>query len=70
MITVEEANVFSASSVGKFVFANGGIVRIDTYLSATRVEGEIIKKLTSTIEVVARAWQIKENIFTASLGSL
>lgn len=70
LITVEEANVFSASSVGKFVFANGGIVRIDTYLSATRVEGEIIKKLTSTIEVVARAWQIKENIFTASLGSL
>lgn len=68
LITVEEANVFSASSVGKFVFANGGIVRIDTYLSATRVEGEIIKKLTSTIEVVARAWQIKENIFTANLG--
>lgn len=67
-ITVSEATVFTVDSVGKFIFANDGIVRVDTYIDSLSVSGEIIKKFSSTVEVVARAWQIKENIFTAALG--
>ena len=59
---------FKPKDVGKYVFINDGIVRIDLYVSPKEVQGEIMLKLTSMVESIANAWIIKDNIFTKELG--
>ncbi len=66
--TTTEAQAFTAADINKFVFINEGIVRIDSYVSPSRVSGEILLKLNTDIEAVANSWSLKQDIFEANLG--
>lgn len=68
VVTVGEANVFKPTDVGKFIFINSGIVRIDVFENASNVLGEVLLKLTSVVEAIEGAWVIKENVFNENLG--
>ncbi|SSP30244.1 phage-like protein [Acinetobacter pittii] len=67
-ITPEEAVAFNSSIVGKYIFINSGVIRVDRYVSATQVTGEILVKLSANVEAIARSWTIKEPIFNETYG--
>lgn len=67
-ITPEEAVAFNAQTVGKYIFINSGVVRVDRFISTTQVSGEILVKLSANIEAIARSWTIKEPIFNSIFG--
>lgn len=67
-VTVDEASAFRPTDVGKYIFINEGIFRIDTYISRSSVSGEILVKLKADIEAIAKAWVIKAAIFSSDLG--
>ncbi|MEB6558767.1 hypothetical protein [Acinetobacter baumannii] len=67
-ITPEEAVAFNAQTVGKYIFINSGVVRVDRFISTTQVSGEILVKLSANIEAIARSWTIKEPIFNSTFG--
>ena len=67
-IAPEEAVAFNAQTVGKYIFINSGVVRVDRFISATQVSGEVLVKLSANIEAIARSWTIKEPIFNNTFG--
>lgn len=67
-IKPEEAVAFNAQTVGKYIFINSGVVRVDRFISTTQVSGEILVKLSANIEAIARSWTIKEPIFNSTFG--
>lgn len=67
-ITPEEATAFNSSIVGKYIFVNSGVIRVDRFISATQVTGEILVKLSANVEAIARSWTIKEPIFNETYG--
>lgn len=66
--TVSEANAFTADDVNKFLFINEGIVRIDQFVSASTVVGEVLQKLNTDIEAITNSWSLKQDIFELNLG--
>lgn len=67
-ITPEEAVAFNSSIVGKYIFINSGVIRVDRYISGIQVTGEILVKLSANVEAIARSWTIKEPIFNETYG--
>lgn len=67
-ITPEEAVAFNSSIVGKYIFINSGVIRVDRFISGIQVTGEILVKLSANVEAIARSWTIKEPIFNETYG--
>ncbi|WP_180036085.1 MULTISPECIES: hypothetical protein [unclassified Acinetobacter] len=67
-ISIEEATAFNSSIVGKYIFVNSGVIRVDRFISQTQVSGEILVKLSANVEAIARSWTIKEPIFNETFG--
>lgn len=67
-ITPEEAVAFNRSIVGKYIFINSGVIRVDRFISGIQVTGEILVKLSANVEAIARSWTIKEPIFNETYG--
>lgn len=67
-ITVADAQAFKVSDVGKYIFINEGIVRVDQFISANEVKGEVLVKLNADIEAIANSWTFKHNIFSSEYG--
>ena len=57
-----------ASDVGKFVSINGGLVRIDAYISDIQVRGIIVKELSSAVSAQANAWVLMGSVWSSQLG--
>lgn len=67
-VSVGATEAFKESDVGKYVFINEGIVRIDSYVSTSVVTGEVLLKLNADIEAIANSWVMKDKIFSENLG--
>lgn len=67
-VTNEAASVFTASSVGSIVEINGGQVKITEYINPSKVNGEVLVKLTSTVQAIAKSWALKSIAFSATAG--
>lgn len=67
-ISQDVVNAFTSSDVGKYIFINEGIVRVDSFVQGDTVKGEILVKLNSGIEAIARSWTFKTRIFTEIEG--
>ncbi|QBQ15607.1 phage nozzle protein [Acinetobacter haemolyticus] len=67
-VTNEAANVFTASSVGAIVEINGGQVKITEYIKPAVVNGEVLVKLTTTVQAIAKSWVLKSIAFSATAG--
>lgn len=61
-------DTFTQADIGKYLFINEGIVRIDSFVATDTVKGEILLKLKSDIEAIARSWTFKSATFTATNG--
>lgn len=59
-------DVFRATDVGRFVRINSGVVKINTFTSATSAKGEILKVLLSTD--VSTSWTLETEQWSAALG--
>jgi hypothetical protein len=64
----EQANVFKPSDIGSIVQINGGQVKITEYVNPSRVNGEILVKLTSMVQAIAKSWVLSSVAFSASAG--
>ena len=67
-VAQDAVNTFTQADVGKYLFINEGIVRIDSFVATDTVKGEILLKLKSDIEAIARSWSFKSATFTAMNG--
>lgn len=67
-ISQGSVNVFSDADRGKYIFINEGIIRVDTVQSGDTLSGEVLLKLNSDVEAIARSWVFKLPIFSSSLG--
>ncbi|MEB3790137.1 carbohydrate-binding protein [Acinetobacter sp. IK40] len=67
-VSNEEANVFKPSDVGSIVQINGGQVKITEYVDPSRVNGEVLVKLNSNIQAIAKSWVLRSVAFSASSG--
>lgn len=56
------------TDVGSYVKVNKGMVRITTYTSASQVEGEIVKELSSDDAAPAGAWSVEAPSWFDALG--
>jgi len=59
-------DLFRSTDVGKFVLIHGGVVKINTYTSATQVSGEILKELSSTD--ASLSWTLESETWNATNG--
>ena len=57
-----------ASDVGKFVYLNGGLVRLTAFTSAQVMQGIIISVLDSDLEAAAGAWTLESHSWSAANG--
>lgn len=67
-LTLGAAGWRSASSVGKYVKINGGLVKITGYTSTTVVDGTVQQALTSTAAAIANSWTLNASIWNAASG--
>ncbi|MFH4171272.1 carbohydrate-binding protein, partial [Acinetobacter baumannii] len=67
-VTNEAANVFTPSNVGSIIEINGGQVKITQYVGPSRVNGEVLVKLTSAVQAIAKSWVLKSIAFSATAG--
>ncbi len=67
-VTNEAANVFTPSNVGSIIEINGGQVKITQYVDPSRVNGEVLVKLTSAVQAIAKSWVLKSIAFSATAG--
>ncbi|NAR66884.1 carbohydrate-binding protein [Acinetobacter haemolyticus] len=67
-VTAGNASVFTTDSVGSIVEINGGQVKVTEYISATKVNGQVLVKLTSNIQAIAKSWSLKSIAFSAETG--
>ncbi|MGE8646233.1 hypothetical protein [Acinetobacter vivianii] len=63
-ISQDVVNAFTSSDVGKYIFINEGIVRVDSFVQGDTIKGEVLVKLNSGVEAIARSWTFKNRIFT------
>lgn len=62
------ADGWRSGDVGKHVQINGGLLRIETFTSATVVQAKILTALTSDVEAPASAWVLEAPVWSAALG--
>ncbi len=67
-VSANEADSFSESDVGSYIFINDGIVKITRYISPTQVGGEVLKKLEAVTEAIERSWSITPPAFNNTDG--
>ena len=67
-VTDGDASVFTSEHVGAVVSINGGQVKITSISSSTIAMGEIMVKLTTDIQAIAKSWTLNSLAFTASTG--
>jgi hypothetical protein len=60
------ADLFRSTDVGKYMYINGGVVKITTYVDAQTVKGEIIRVLDDT--TASFDWTIEDAIWSDALG--
>jgi hypothetical protein len=60
------ADLFRSTDVGKYVYINGGVVKITTFVSVTVVKGELIRVLDSTTP--SFDWTLEDEIWSDALG--
>lgn len=59
-------DVFRAADVGKYILANGGVLKIITVTSATTIEAEVIKTLNS-LDATGQ-WTLEDPTWTSTRG--
>ncbi|ENX36326.1 hypothetical protein F889_00488 [Acinetobacter colistiniresistens] len=67
-VTEEAANVFKHSHVGSIVEINSGQVKITEYIDPSKVNGEIMVKLASDVQAIAKSWSLKTLAFSNENG--
>ena len=67
-LSISTATVFTAADIGKYIFINAGVVRITGYTDPHIVSGYVLQKLTSAVQAIAKAWVLKDTVFTLDLG--
>jgi hypothetical protein len=61
-------NCWRSSDVGKLVRINGGLVKVDTYTSATQVSGKIKQVLSATVGAPANSWTLEASLWSSANG--
>ncbi|WP_151838171.1 MULTISPECIES: phage nozzle protein [unclassified Acinetobacter] len=67
-VSDEAANVFTPLSVGAVIQINGGQVKVTEYVSPSRVNGEVLVKLNSAIQAIAKSWILNSIAFSETAG--
>ena len=62
------ADGWRSDDVGRFVTINGGLVRLDTYTSATVMDGTILTKLTGDAASAVDAWALESAVWNEQDG--
>ena len=61
-------NGWRSEDVGKHVVINGGLVKISTFVDATKVKAIVKKELSSDAEAQAGSWSLNSTIWNATNG--
>ena len=67
-VTAGDASVFTSEHVGAVVAINSGQVKITSITSPTVAVGEILVKLSSTVQAIAKSWTLNSLAFSAATG--
>lgn len=67
-VTGGNANVFTPEHIGSIVEINGGQVKITNFDTNRSVFGEVVVKLTTDIQAIAKSWSLKTLAFSADSG--
>lgn len=70
-LTLDSPGVFTAGDVaGRYVSINGGLVRVTGWDAGTPavLTGRVVKALTSTVKAISRSWEIREPVWSDTLG--
>lgn len=61
-------DTWRTGDVGGFVRVNGGLVRLDSYVSASEVKGTILTALSSTVASPPLAWSLETSVWSSANG--
>lgn len=67
-VTAGDASVFTSVHVGAVVAINSGQVKITSITSPTVAVGEVLVKLSSTVQAIAKSWTLNSLAFSAATG--
>ena len=67
-VTAGDASVFTSEHVGAVVAINSGQVKITSITSPTVAVGEVLVKLSSTVQAIAKSWTLNSLAFSAATG--
>lgn len=67
-VTAGDASVFTADDVGSIVEINSGQVKITEYISPSQVNGEVLVKLNTDVQAIAKSWTLKSIAFSVEAG--
>lgn len=67
-LTGTALDIFSAENVGDYIKINSGIVKITEFIDARQVRGDVITKLVSDVEAIARSWTLETRVFSDNRG--
>lgn len=67
-VTAGDASVFTSEHVGAVVAINSGQVKITSITSPKVAVGEVLVKLSSTVQAIAKSWTLNSLAFSAATG--
>lgn len=67
-VTAGDASVFTSAHVGAVVAINSGQVKITSITSPTVAVGEVLVKLSSTVQAIAKSWTLNSLAFSTETG--
>lgn len=67
-VTAGDASVFTSEHVGAVVAINSGQVKITSITSHKVAVGEVLVKLSSTVQAIAKSWTLNSLAFSAATG--
>ncbi|QTD58738.1 carbohydrate-binding protein [Acinetobacter towneri] len=67
-VTAGDASVFTSEHVGAVVAINSGQVKITSITSPAVAVGEVLVKLSSTVQAIAKSWTLNSLAFSAATG--
>lgn len=67
-VTAGDASVFTSEHVGAVVAINSGQVKITSITSPTVAVGEVLVKLSSTVQAIAKSWTLNSLAFSEATG--
>ena len=67
-VTAGDASVFTSEHVGAVVAINSGQVKITSITSPRVAVGEVLVKLSSTVQAIAKSWTLNSLAFSAATG--